>query len=259
MRIDMGHYFFTESYTYKQGVAASISGGTPAAGHLPPDAIDYDKASYCETDGANPELVIDLGVARTVDSLWLKHDNIETIEVYHSSDGIAWTETAGGDGVIDMGDGILWYFGFTAQSKRYWKIKVATKAGAGNVKFYEAMLMELKLTLEDDIDLPADVRVDKVDTIGGHYVMADGSTLSYAGQRIFARIAVMFQYTPKANKDALEALFASPIRQALTIVPDEAYPENIYRAIWQEADFKLNYSIPYKPNGFSGELNFIEY
>lgn len=252
-------YFFSQSYTYKNNVTPSISGGTPVAGHPATDAIDYDKDSYCETDGDTPALVIDLGVARTIDSLWLKHSNISTFALYHSANGSDWTVCSGGDGIVDKGSGIFWYFAFTEQIKRYWKIAVTAKVEAGNVKFYEAMLMESKLMLEDEVDLPSDVKVDKIDTIGGSYVMADGGALSYAGQKAYVKIAVMFEFTPKANKDALETLFESPLRQALSILPDDEYPERIFRVIWNDTDFNLNYSIGYKGSGFSGDLEFQEY
>ena len=252
-------YFFSESYTYKHNASASVTGGTPVAGHPASDAIDYDKASYCETDGDTPSLIIDLGASRTIDSLWLKHSNISTFALYHSANGSDWTVCSGGDGIVDKGSGIFWYFAFTEQTKRYWKIAVTAKVGAGNVLFYEAMLMESKLLLEDEVDLPSKVKVDKLDTIGGSYIMADGGPVSYSGQKAYASITVMFEYTPQANKDAAEALFESPLRQALSILPDDEYPERIFRVIWNDTEFNLNSSIGYTGSGFSGDLEFQEY
>lgn len=256
-------YFFTESYTYKVSAVATSSGGNDIAGHLPNDGIDYDVDSYWENDAALPILKIDLGAAYTVDSLWFKHANIDTYTLYYSTDDIVYNAIA--DGTTGSGESAKWLFTFTAQTAQYWRFNVTAKVGGGNTKVYEILLMEQRLAIDDELNVPAMVNIIPEDKAGGGYQMADGSYSTYAGERSFVGISMKFQYTPKANRDNLHNLFSydaagNPVlRSLLVIFPDDEYPEKIYRVLWKSTKFPLVYQIGYKGSGFGGTLDFQEY
>ena len=254
----MSLYFFTRSYTYDEDAVATIETGTAVTGHEATYANDYDKNSYCEIVDAAPEISVDLGTARTVDSLWFKSDNIDTYEIYYSSDGSAWTL----EGTEQTGntDGANYWIGFTSRSYRYWKIKVTGKTGAGNVKFYEIMFMELRLTISDKLYFPK-LMVEFEDTAGGGYVLADGSWTSYSGEQVYAKIEMTWDVpTPKANRDNLYTLYSTPtVRPMMVIIPDiDNYPDGAFQVVWDQQEFGLTYGMAYKGAGFSGSLKFRE-
>ena len=252
-------YIFSESYTYRSGVSISSAGGSDVAGHLPAEAIDYDKDSYWENDGATPDLIIDLGAIRTIDSLWFKHSNIYTFNLYYSDNGIAWTLQADTNREA-KGTTVFWQFDFTERVKRYWKISVTSKIVGCNIKIYELMLMRAKAIWTNTSYLPADAIVTPTDRIGGGYEMADGSFLTYAGQRLYNDIELIFEYLPKAQRDVLYTIFSSPaIRGSLVILPDDEYPDGIYRTNWSDINFPFRYTIGYKGSGFSGNIKLREY
>lgn len=252
----MAVYYFSESYTYKSGVSASSSGGADV--HSPSEAIDYDWSSYFENDGATPSLIIDLGTARLIDSLFLKEANITTFKLYHSSNGSSWTEVTDGT-KTEKEVGIWWWLSFSEISRRYWKIEVTAKDG-GNVKIYEVMLMELRLTLSDDVDLPSMVVITPKDTIGGSYTLVDGSVTSYAGSRSYNEISIEFTYLPSDTYDSLYELFTTPyLRYPLVVIPDDDKPSYIYRCIWADDAFNFKYSQSMKLSGFDGSIKLMEY
>lgn len=254
----MAVYFFNKSWVSESGISASSSGGSDVVGHLPAKVYDYDKITYWENDGATPSLIIDLGVARLINSLWMYQDNIDDFDLYYSSNGSDWTKVADGT-QADKGDGIWWFFDFTDVTKRYWKITVTSKVGAGNVKIYELMLLELRLTLSEDVDLPSMVVVTPKDMIGGSYPLVDGSVTSYAGIREYSSIEIEFKNVPELVYDGLYLLYSIPLRYPLVILPDDDKPDKIYRCLWDDTDFNLHYDQPLKLSGFSGTLKFMEY
>lgn len=253
----MGVYFFSKAWNYERNVSGIGSAGD-IAGHPPSSAFDYDMLSYWENDGATPSLIIDLGQARVIDSLFLKEAMITTFKLYHSDNGADWTEVVDA-GLIEKEVGIWWWFGFTEVNKRYWKIEVTAK-GAGNVKIYEIMLMELKLALTADRDLPSMVTIIPKDTIGGAYGLVDGSTTSYAGTKAYSEISIEFKNTPSDTYDDLYELYISPsLRYPLVIIPDDDKPSYIYRCIWSDIPFDFKYSQSLKLSGFDGVMKLIEY
>jgi hypothetical protein len=254
----MSLYFFSKSWTYERGVSATSSGGSDVSGHLPAEAFDYDKLSYWENDGATPSLVIDLGTAQTIDSLFLKEAMITTFKLYYSHNGSDWTEVTDGT-KTEKEAGIWWWTGFTEVTKRYWKVEVTAK-GASNVKVYEVMLMELRLTLSDDLDLPSMVVITPKDTIGGLYPLVDGSNTSYAGTKDYAEISIEFKNVDSDVYDYLYGLYTTPsLRYPLVIIPDDDKPSYIYRVIWAETPFDFQYNNSLKLSGFDGTMKLMEY
>ncbi len=252
----MAVYFFSKSWTYESNVSASSSGGTDV--YSPSEAIDYDMLSYWENDGATPSLIVDLGTTRAIDSLFLKEANITTFKLYHSPNGTDWTEVTDGTKTEKESD-IWWWLEFTEVTKRYWKVEVTTK-GAGNVKVYELMLMEMRLALTDTEDLPSMVVISPKDTIGGSYGLVDGSVTSYAGTKTYADISIEFQNIPSDAYDNLYELFTTPsLRYPLVVIPDDDKPSYIYRCIWADEDFNLKYNQALKLSGFDGSINLTEY
>ncbi len=254
----MSVYFFNKSWTYERAVVASSSGGTDV--YSPSKAIDYNRLTWWESDGATPSLIIDLLTPRTIDSLFLHEDMITTFKLYHSANGSDWTEVTD-IGLTEKQAGIWWWFGFTEVSKRYWKISVTAK-GMSNVKVYELMLMELKLTLgaSDELELPEMIISTPTDKIGGSYPLVDGSTTSYAGSKDYAEITIEFKNVSATVRDNLYSLYTTPtLRYPLVILPDDDSPSYIYRCVWQDTGFNFGYSQSLKLSGFDGTLKFMEY
>jgi len=242
---------FSKPYTCDAGVSVSSSGGNDI--YPVGEAVDNDKSSYWENDGATPSYIINLGTARTIDCLYMKSDQIIDYKLYHSANGIAWTEVADGTNT-EAETGIWHWFDFTEQTKQYWKIEVTTK-DAGNVKIYEVMLFEAKLTITDDVAL-----VRHIDRIGVNYIMANGAAQTAAGLRLYADITYKAQLITKTERDTLYTLFTTPSpRYPLSVYPDDNYPEGIYRCTWGTEDFPLEYGVGYTGSGFSGDLIFKEY
>jgi hypothetical protein len=254
----MAVYFFNKSWVSESGVSASSSGGSDVIGHLPAKVYDYDKITYWENDGATPSLIIDLGVSRLINSLWMYQDNIDDFDLYYSDNGSDWTKVTDGT-QTDKGDGIWWWLSFTEVTKRYWKVEITAK-GAGNIKVHELMLMELRLTLSADVDLPSMVVVTPKDTIGGSYALVDGSVTSYAGIKAYSDIEITFQNIPSDTYDDLFELFTTPsLRYPLVVIPDDDKPSYIYRCIWADDAFNFKYSQSLKLSGFDGSMKFMEY
>ena len=255
----MAVYFFNKSWVSESGVSASSSGGSDVAGHLPAKVYDYDKSTWFENDGATPSLIIDLGTARLINSLWLYQDNIDDFDLYYSHNGSDWDKVTDGT-QIDKSDGIWWFFDFTDATRQFWKITITSKVGAGNIKIHEVMLLELRLTLSEDLDLPSMVVVTPKDTIGGSYNLVDGSITSYAGIRAYSEIEITYQNIPSETYDDLYELFTTPyLRYPLVILPDDDKPSYIYRCIWSEDAFNFKYSQSLKLSGFDGSIKLMEY
>lgn len=256
--------FFTESYTYKSAAVADSGGiGNDIAGHPCADAFDYDKDSYWENDAAAPQFDIDLGAAYEIDSMFLWHFNIDTYTLYYSTDDIVYNAIV--DGTDADYPGLLYKMSFTSQTARYWRVIVSAKAGPGNIKFYEFMLMNHELVLGAGgaaVELPRMMDVIVSDKSGGSYSMADGSLSSYSGEKLFVNVDMHFTFLPKTQRDSLYALFtvSDVIRPPLVIYPDETeYPDNVYRVLWVDEDFPLKYQVSLKMSGFRGTLKFQEY
>lgn len=251
--------FFTEPYTYKPDVSVSSAGGSTVTGREEIYAVDYDQGSWFENDGATPDLIIDLGAAYLIDSLWFLQYNIASFTLWHSDDGAAWTEVVDA-GKTDAGDDVWNYFAFTEQTKRYWKLSVASKdAGGENIKVYEVMLFYQRLALDDDA-APKIPMVTRRDRVGGSYTMADGSEQSYSGNYAFADVRMEWEHLAEASHNSLLSLYSTPmIRPALTILPREDFPAEIFRCVWGSTDFDFQYTTSYGGAGFSGTLEWQEY
>ena len=253
-------YFFSESYTYRPDttVATTNAGGGEA------NLQDYNMATYWtgnDPSGGPCEIVWTFTDTQTIDAIWFKGYNIGTYKVY------AWIAAAWHlvDTVI-VTDPLISYnlhiFDHTHQSSS-WKLAITLTASPGVPLVYESMLMKYHITLSDiDYSLPSGCTITPTDRIGGTYGLADGSFTSFRGIKIYHDITYEFEFTPKANRDNLYDIYYSPtygIRPPLVIIPDDNYPEGIYRVVFESIDFPFSYTIPYKGSGFSGQLKFKEY
>ena len=252
-------YIFTRPYNYDSGVVATAVGGTTDPDHPESHAIDHNDSTYWENDAALPVLKIDLTEAQTIDSLWFNHDNIDTYTLYWSTDDITYNAIADGD--ADSGGTSQWLLEFTSQTARYWRLNVTAKVGGGDTKVYEIILMEHRLSLDDDDSFPAMVDVQDSDRSGGSYELANGAYTTYSGEEIFADIEIAFDKITQATRDSLYSLFTTPdFRPPLTIFPLSAeYPDGMYRVLWEDTTFPLTYDRALKTVGFSGIFRFREY
>lgn len=254
--------FLSESYTYKPDAEASTD-GTSVDDNTPDLATDYDKdTTFWETTDVAPSIKIDLGAAYEIDSLWFKSENVSKYQLYYSEDDISYF--AAFDEQDGNADGVDFLFSFTAQTEQYWRLDITEEIVVGtNTLIYEIMLMEHRLTLNHiDESLPSMVSVHPTDDrIGGGYILADGSATTYSATKEYVDIKLDFEYTPKANRDAIYELFSLPtLRPPLTIypIPDE-YPEWIYRVVWGNTKFPFSHTIPYRGSGWSGQVEFKSY
>lgn len=252
-------YLFTENYAYDASAAASTS-GTSVGTNTPDKAIDALHNTYWETtDPVVADLKIDLGTARTIDSLWFKHStNILTYRLYHSPDDIVYTP-------VDVAqnadvDGYTLYLSFTPAARRYWRLDIVTK-NAGNILIYEVLLMAHQLTLDDVNTLPSDMKHNIIDRGGVIYQLVDGTSVTMIGEteKGKAEVSLIFDHTPLANRDDLYDLFVGPPRRPnMTLYPDrDNRKQDIYQVVWPR-EFPLTYTLPYKGSGFSGTLTFTE-
>ncbi len=250
-------FIFTRPYTYDNGVVATAVGGTTDPDHPVSDAIDHDIRTYWENDAALPVLKIDLTEAQIVDSLWFNHDNIDTYTLYWSTDDIGYNAVI--TGTADSGGSSKWLLEFTPRTARYWRLDVTAKVGGGATQVYEIMLMEHRLSLDDDDSFPAMVDVQDSDRSGGGYDLANGAFTTYSGEELFVEIEIVFDKITQVTRDSLYTLFTTPdFRPPITIFPLSAeYPDSIYRVLWEDTTFPLTYDSSLKLIGFSGSFRFI--
>jgi len=254
-------YFFSESYTYRPDTTVATTNPPGVKENL----LDYDMTTYWtgnDPGGGPCEIVFTFFNTQIIDAIWFKGYNIGTYEVY------AWIAAAWHlvDTIVVNETGIsynLHIFDHTHQSSS-WKLAITLTASPGVPLVYEVMLMKHFVTLSDiDDSLPSNVTVTPIDRIGGSYQMADGAQTSYRGIKIYHDITYEYEFTPKANRDALYDVYYSityGIRPNIIIYPDpDEYPEGIYRVVFESIDFPFRYQIPYKGSGFGGRLNFKEY
>lgn len=252
-------FFFTRPYNYDSGVVATAVGGTTDPDHPVSDAIDHDIRTYWSNDAATPQFDIDLGAAHTIDSFFIRHSNIDLYTLYWSTDDITYNGVSDGD--AGSGGTSKWLLEFTPRTARYWRIIVTAKVGGGDTLFYEVLLMEHRLSLDDDDSYPAMVDVQDSDRSGGGYDLANGAFTTYSGEELFVEIEIVFDKITQATRDSLYTLFTTPdFRPPITIFPLSAeYPDSIYRVLWENTAFPLTYDSSLKLIGFSGSFRFIGY
>ena len=252
-------FIFTRPYTYDSGVVATAVGGTTDPDHPESHAIDHNDNTYWENDAVAPQFDIDLGAAHTIDSFYIRHFNIDLYTLYWSTDDITYTSVS--FGTAGSGGTSKWLLEFITKTARYWRIIVTAKVGGGDTKFFEVMLMEHRLSLDDDDSYPAMVDVQDSDRSGGSYELANGAYTTYAGEELFADIEIAFDKITQATRDSLYSLFTTPdFRPPLIIFPAHAeYPDEIFRVLWEDVTFPLTYDKSLKLTGFSGVFRFKEY
>ena len=247
---DVAMYFFTNNYLYEYGVM--ISGENSIVGFPERNINDGDKNTYWSSSASSPAITINMSENRNVDFIWLKASNITSFTVYYYT--TSWTQLNGA--VQNKGNNIYWFRANNAVSAKDWKIVFTT---TDYIKLYEMFIMQLRLEQTQEIFLPSKVDVTYEDTIGVEHTLSNGQTVVYSGRRPYANISIEYQYTPKENRDSLYNIYSLPyLRSQFCIIPDEDYPENIYRCVWIDKTFPLIYSISYKGAGFSGTIRLKE-
>lgn len=245
--------FFTRNYLYDDDIG--INATNHEGDNSIQNAIDGDKRTYYEC-ASDATISIDLKQNQYIDSCHIRADNVDAISLYYSDNGSNYTLLS--SDFIDKGEGVYWLFGAIEQNKRYWRIVI--EKGAGNIRIYEIFLMKMRLNQSLEQYRPSSVKVTFVDTKGGKYLMADGSMLSYSGIREYAKIELSYTFTPMVNYNSIKDLYTIPsLRSPLCILPDENYPNGIYRVVWSIDELDFEYSSSYTGSGFSGKLVFEEW
>jgi len=250
-------YFLTENYLYKPGIALATSN----PGDDGEDTYDYNLTTYWESvNPPNSPCYINflLDDSYDINTVWLKADNLDEYRVYEWS-GVAWTLI----GSYNPDANGIGFETFTGVINDFWRLEFFA-SGAGTIKIYEVFWMKHLHTLQaSDDNLASNIIVTPIDSIGGVYLMADGSYTSYRGIKIYHNITYEYEFTPKANRDSLYNIYYSSdygIRPNIVVYPNpDEYPEGIYRVVFENIDFPFSHTIPFKGSGWSGSLNFKEH
>ena len=250
----------TRNYCFDQTSVASTD-GTSVGTSTPDKAIDRSKLTFWETTDAVPDLDIDFGVARTIDSVWFHAENVATYEVYRSNDGIAYTLQHGPVTSIGDYDHAL---EFTAGTHRYWRLRIASETTpANNTKIYTLIFAEHKLGLDYD-DVFADITESIEDVGGGTQRTAVGKMISWSGIRgvdsVKESLQLDMSFFDKSIRDSLFSLWEGPpVREPVVILPFKVlYPDRVYEAAWQDPIFPFTNTGFYGSNEYSGSIRITE-
>ena len=250
----------TRNYCFDITSVASTN-GTSEGVNTPDKAIDRSRVTFWETTDATPDLDVDFGVARSIDSVWVYAENIATYEVYHSDDDVAYTLADGPNTASGNYNAALQ---FTKSSHRYWRLRVASETvPANNTKIYQLILGEHKLGLDYD-DVFGEILERFEDVEGGTLQTVIGKTISWAGLKgidsIKETLELEITFTDKTIRDNIFTLWKGPpVREPLVFLPFfSIYPERVYEAAWQNPIFPLTNTGFFGSNEYSGRIPIIE-
>ena len=110
-------YLLTKSETLNANASATFTGAADAG-----NIIDGDITMAVETANREPVLNIDLGSPKTVDTLFIKGENLQGYDISASDDNSTYTEIKAGITVPSHGNSFENFTNTTAY--RYWRIDI---------------------------------------------------------------------------------------------------------------------------------------
>ena len=280
-------YLLTESQTYQNGT--SVTGdGTDAN-----NAIDYKFNTYWTATGSR-RITVDLGSAKTIDSIWFHCTNVLTWQLSYSTNNSSYANVFSStqDGAIS---GYHYHIGFTERTARYWRLTISSLRNSGApILCYELQLMKLLLDCSEDaydsnnkyeLRRPMEYKFETQVRDSGSYNTYGStgitgiSTLTEKGKEQFS---VKWDYIPESIRQQLYNIWLGPpVNPVITVFPaptktvikhqsvvnskfgelveedEDEHPGRIFRARW-DGDFDYKYTTIYKIQGFSLESEFLE-
>ena len=141
-------YLLTKSETVASGVTVTFTGGSDTG-----NIIDADLETFSETAQRAPNLTVDLGSRKAIDSLFLKGENLQDYDLKASNNNISYTDIETGVTVPSHGNSFVTFTNTTAY--RYWRLSFSQRgASAPNYRVAAVFLMRLLLDLNTDEKRP---------------------------------------------------------------------------------------------------------
>ena len=247
-------YFLTKSETLTPNVSAALTGAANAD-----SIVDGDRTTSAETVNRGPNLTIDLGIRKVIDTLWLEGKNLQDYDLQASNNNITYTDIHTGETVTD---GHYSFITFTnTTSYRYWRLSFSQRGASDpNYKIHEVYLASLLLDLNSDEKRPLHYR-PSIQRDGVVAYETYNKNLVQYNTEGEEKTTLTFQWEHLDNDvaDALEALWkGTPHAPALTIYPrPNAEPDKIYIAKWNP-EFGFKFTGPFSALGKSGQAVFEE-
>ena len=247
-------YLLTKSETLTPNVSASLTGAANAV-----NIIDGDITTAVETANREPVLNIDLGSRKTVDSVFIKGENLQDYDISASNNNSTFTSIETNITVPSHGYSFLTFQNTTAY--RYWRLAFSQRAASDpNYRVAEVFLMRLLLDLNTDEKRPLHYR-PSIQRDGVVAYETYNQNLVQYNTEDEEKTTLTFQWEHLDNDiaDALEALWKGPPHAPeLTLYPrPNAEPDKIYIAKWKP-EFGFRFSGPFSALGKSGQAVFEE-
>ena len=219
-------YLLTKSLTLNEGVSATLESDDA------PEIIDGIIDDSVETSEREPEIVIDFGSGKIVDTVWLLGENLQDYDISASNDNSTFTSI---DTDLETEDGEYGFevFGNTTLY-RYWKITLSQRGTSDpNYKISEVYLMRLLLDLRDDDKRPlrinSPINRDKVVTASTY----NENLIEYKPSQSSPKTTITchWEFLNNHIATALENIYKGPPhRPELTVYPrPETEPKKIYQ------------------------------
>ena len=247
-------YLLTKPETLNANVSATLTGVTDAS-----KVIDGNVVTAVETANREPVLNINLGSRKTVDTVFIKGENLQAYDISASNNNSTFTSIETNITVPDHGNSFATFTNTAAY--RYWRLAFSQRAASDpNYRVAEVFLMRLLLDLNTDEKRPLHYRPSIPRTGVVAYETYNQNLVQYntEGEE---KTTLTFQWEHLDNDvaDVLEALWKGPPHAPeLTVYPrPNAEPGEIYIAKWKP-EFGFKFTGPFSALGKSGQAVFEE-
>ena len=247
-------YLLTKSETLTSGVSATLT-GIANAGNI----IDGDVTTAVETADREPVLNINLGSRKTVDTVFIKGENLQAYDISASNNNSTFTSIETNITVPDHGNSFVTFTNSTAY--RYWRLSFSQRGASDpNYKIHEVYLASLLLDLNTDEKRPLHYRPSIPRTGVVAYETYNQNLVQYNSEDDEkTTLTFQWEHLDSDVADALEALWkGTPHAPTLTVYPrPDAEPDKIYIAKWKP-EFGFRFTGPFSALGKSGQAVFEE-
>lgn len=232
-------YLFTKSETRNDNVSVTFTGATDNA-----NIIDGDQDTFAETANTAPNLTIDLGERRVIDSLWLQGENLQNYTLKASNNNITFLDIRTG---LTTSSGRYSYVKFTnTTAYRYWRLTFSARQNTDpNYRVSEVFLMRRLLDFNTDEKRPFRVldRIPNDNVVA--YRLWNQNLVTYEpdGTVDKAVLTLEWEHIDSEFVDELEALWKGPPHlPEVTVYPrPDSEPDKMYQVKWT-SDFQFRNS-----------------
>ena len=247
-------YLLTKPETLNDNVSISLTGVTDAS-----KVIDGDMSTFVETGNRQPTLNIDLGSGKTVDTVFIKGENLQNYDLSASDDNVTFTDLETDITVPSHGNSFVLFTNTTAY--RYWRLSFSQRGVSDpNYRICEVFLMRLLLDLNTDEKRPLHYQPTIPRTGFVTYETYNQNLVQYNTEgEEKTTLTFEWEYLDNDVADALETLWkGAPHAPVLTIYArPNAEPDKIYIAKWKP-EFGFKFTGPFSALGKSGQAVFEE-